>query len=73
MPEPLSFGFSGLHGLIRNGLGADCRTLEQKQEQEALLLAAFRCVGKKARLKMLRVAMKTVRGATNSYPAHLIL
>lgn len=58
MPEPLSLGFCGLHGLIRNGLGADCRTQEQKQE--ALLLAAFRCAGKKARLKMLRVAMNVV-------------
>lgn len=59
MPEPLSLGFSGQPGLIRSGLGADCRTQEQKQE--ALLLAAFRCVGKKARLKMLLVAMKAVR------------
>lgn len=39
----------------------DRRTTEQKQE--ALLLAAFRCAGKKDRFKILRAAMKAASKA----------
>lgn len=41
--------------------GADSRTRAQKQE--ALLLAAFRCAGKKGQVKLLKQAMKALRSS----------